>query len=88
MPNAFSPNADNNNDIFRTNGKNVASVSLAIYNRWGQEVYKSETTDLAQGWDGTFKGQDCEVGVYVFYAVATFTDGTEEFVKGNVTLTR
>ena len=88
VPNAFSPNADNNNDIFRTHGKNVASVSLAIYNRWGQEVYKSETTDLAQGWDGTFKGQDCEVGVYVFYAVATFTDGTEEFVKGNVTLSR
>ncbi|MGB1205428.1 MAG: choice-of-anchor L domain-containing protein [Chitinophagales bacterium] len=88
VPNAFSPNADNNNDIFRTHGKNVASVSLAIFNRWGQQVYSSDTEDLAQGWDGTFKGVNCEIGVYVFYAEATFTDGTEEFIKGNVSLVR
>ncbi|OWY22534.1 hypothetical protein C7N43_33055, partial [Sphingobacteriales bacterium UPWRP_1] len=88
IPNAFSPNGDGFNDVFRVSGYNIESVELYIYDRWGNEMYNFTTSDLLQGWDGTKKGVNAELGVYVYYAVATFTDGTQEFVKGNVTLIR
>ena len=88
IPNAFSPNGDNENDIFRVQGLNVTEIELYIYNRWGELVFEDKTTDLAQGWNGKFKDEDCEIGVYVFYAIARFIDGSEEFTKGNVTLIR
>ncbi|OWY25168.1 hypothetical protein BVG80_03630 [Sphingobacteriales bacterium TSM_CSM] len=88
IPNAFSPNGDGFNDIFRVTGYNVAEVEMYIYDRWGNAMYSFTSTDLLQGWDGSKNGVNAELGVYVYYAVATFTDGTQEFVKGNVTLVR
>lgn len=88
IPNAFSPNGDGFNELFRISGLNIAEVELHVINRWGNELYQVETTDLLQGWDGNYKGKPQEVGVYVYYAVITFTDGSEEFYKGNVTLVR
>ncbi|MGB1204560.1 MAG: gliding motility-associated C-terminal domain-containing protein [Chitinophagales bacterium] len=86
IPNAFSPNGDNKNDIFKVKGSNIAEVELHIYNRWGQLVFETKTIELAQGWNGKFKEKECEIGTYVFYVVAKFADGSEEFTKGNVTL--
>ncbi len=85
IPNAFSPNADGVNDIFRISGQNIETVELYIYNRWGQEVYATIGT-LAHGWDGMFNGKFQEIGVYVYYASITFTNGEVETFKGNVTL--
>ncbi|OWY19229.1 hypothetical protein C7N43_22930 [Sphingobacteriales bacterium UPWRP_1] len=87
IPNAFSPNGDGVNDVFRINGSNVELVELFVYNRWGGEVYADSGTP-AIGWDGTFKGVAQELGVYVYYATVTFTNGTEKDFKGNVTLIR
>ncbi|HRI26914.1 MAG TPA: PKD domain-containing protein [Chitinophagales bacterium] len=88
-PNAFSPNGDAVNSLFRLAGFNVAEVQFSVWNRWGQKVYDSGiTTNLSLGWDGTFKGQDCELGVYVFQANIRYTDGSTDWVKGNVTLIR
>ncbi|QQS27780.1 MAG: choice-of-anchor L domain-containing protein [Sphingobacteriales bacterium] len=86
IPNAFSPNGDNTNDIFRLTGLNVESVNLYIYDRWGGQMFQMIGEDIEKGWDGTFKGKNAELGVYVYYAEVTFTDGTSEFFKGNVTL--
>ena len=88
IPNAFSPNGDGNNDIFRVLGLNVAELEVQIYDRWGVQVFEYKTSDLLEGWDGKFKDSDCELGVYVYYAKVTFVDGSEEFTKGNVTLIR
>ncbi|QQS28513.1 MAG: gliding motility-associated C-terminal domain-containing protein [Sphingobacteriales bacterium] len=88
VPNAFSPNEDGVNDEFRatTNGE-VSAFLMQVYNRWGEIVF--ETGNPAEGWDGTFRGELQEIGVYVFYIRYTFEDsGTEQFVKGNVTLVR
>ncbi|OWY25515.1 hypothetical protein C7N43_20140 [Sphingobacteriales bacterium UPWRP_1] len=88
IPNAFSPNADGRNDIFRLVGINIASFELHIYDRWGGNMFSIEDTDIGKGWDGKHKGIDCELGVYVYYAFVTFTDGTTQKLKGNVTLIR
>ncbi|OWY22856.1 hypothetical protein C7N43_05125, partial [Sphingobacteriales bacterium UPWRP_1] len=88
IPNAFSPNGDNVNDVFRLSGLNVQEFELIVHNRWGIQVYSIASTNLAEGWDGTYKGKDQEVGVYGYWAVVTFTDGEEKMFKGNVTLVR
>jgi gliding motility-associated-like protein len=88
IPNAFSPNGDGENDVFRLTGRNIATFELYIYDRWGNEMFAMEDINLNKGWDGTHRGTDCELGVYVYYALVTFTDGTEQLFKGNVTLVR
>jgi gliding motility-associated-like protein len=66
FPNAFSPNDDRTNDIFRiTNGFNLEAYHLVIYNRWGQKVY--ETSNSSKGWDGKVQGKPSEAGAYVWY---------------------
>ncbi|PSJ76097.1 hypothetical protein C7N43_15585 [Sphingobacteriales bacterium UPWRP_1] len=88
IPNAFSPNGDGENDVFRLSGFNVETVNLYIYDRWGGQKFEAINVTIDQGWDGTFKGKNAELGVYVYYAEVTFTDGTTDFFKGNVTLIR
>jgi gliding motility-associated-like protein len=57
---------------------------MAIYNRWGEKVF--ETNNIAQSWDGTYKGYALEIGVYVYYAQYSFVDKPATTVKGNVSL--
>ncbi len=87
IPNAFSPNGDGVNDVFRVTGENIANLQLAIYDRWGQKVFEADG-DLDTGWDGTHNGIDAEIAVYVYYINVTFIDGRKDFFKGNVTLVR
>jgi gliding motility-associated-like protein len=86
IPTAFSPNGDGNNDVFRCILKNVTSIQLDVYNRWGELVF--ETTDLRGAWDGTFKGRKCDMGVYIYYVNAKGINGEQRQFSGNVTLVR
>lgn len=86
IPNAFTPNKDDKNDVLRVRGQFLTSVHLIIFDRWGEKVF--ETNDLNQGWDGTFRGKNCEPGVYVYYLEATCLGELFYFHKGNVTLIR
>ena len=87
LPTAFSPNGDGINDIYRlVNVGEVAAIYLAVYDRWGNLLFESNALDF--GWDGTYKGINSELGVYMYYAKAVFTDGEERIFKGNVTLVR
>lgn len=86
LPNIFSPNADNHNDIFKIRGEGILSVSLVIYSRWGEKVF--ETTDPDIGWNGQFKGEDMNAGVFVYYLKATMINNELIEKQGNVTLVR
>ncbi|NUM50644.1 MAG: gliding motility-associated C-terminal domain-containing protein, partial [Flavobacteriales bacterium] len=87
LPNAFSPNGDGENDLFRVLGADsVAEMELRVFNRWGQQVFYTKQKE--QGWDGTFKGQPAPTGVYAYTLVATLTNGEVITKKGNVTLKR
>jgi gliding motility-associated-like protein len=92
-PNIFSPDDDGNNDFFTlyADAVQVARIrSLRVYSRWGEEMY--ERLDFAPnediGWDGNFKGQKLNPGVFVWQAVVEFIDGQEELFTGDVTLLR
>jgi gliding motility-associated-like protein len=65
VPSAFTPNGDGKNDLFKVLGLEVVDeFNLQIFNRWGQEVFKTEDTE--QGWDGTVGGKNQPVGVYMY----------------------
>lgn len=86
IPNVFSPDGDGTNDVFIVRGAGIKIFDLIIYDRWGEKVFAS--TDAAQGWDGTFRAQDCETGVYYYRLKATLSDGQEIDKGGNITLFR
>lgn len=63
IPNAFSPNNDGTNDIFRAETSyNPECYQMLIYNRWGELVF--ETKDINYGWDGKYLNKDVPQGVY------------------------
>lgn len=86
VPNAFTPNGDDNNDRLFVRGNNITDLLFVVYNRWGEKVF--ETTSLSQGWDGTYKGRPADPAVFVYYLEATCAGGETYFEKGNVTLIR
>ncbi|MGB0390567.1 MAG: PKD domain-containing protein [Salibacteraceae bacterium] len=86
IPNAFSPNGDEENDVYQITGKVVEEIDLKIYNRWGELVF--ETTDPQEGWDGTFNGTDVDPVVFVYNLSVTCIDRREFTKKGNITVIR
>jgi gliding motility-associated-like protein len=86
IPNAFSPNGDGINDVFRiVNITNHQIKELSIYNRYGQRVFYGHHPE--SGWDGTLKGKPCDVGIYYYLLRYSMPDSDKEYViKGDVTL--
>lgn len=84
IPNAFTPNADNTNDIFIPVGYGLSEISLTIFNRWGTVIFKSNGETI--GWDGTSKGKTCEQGVYIYQAEIVTMGGNKVKRTGHVTL--
>lgn len=87
IPNAFSPNGDGVNDVFRPIAIGMKQVNyFKVYNRWGQLVYSS--TNLETGWDGTFKGKPQDPAVYVWIVEGVDYQNKKIAQKGTVTLIR
>ena len=87
MPNAFSPNGDDKNNIFKAKKyQSIVEFDAYIFNRWGQKLY--EWHDPAGGWDGTYKGKDVAQGVYYVLVKAKGADGRRFNIKRDVNLLR
>ena len=94
VPTAFTPNGDGNNDLLVVHGKSNNIVQIAnfrIYDRWGELVYEDfdfQINDTTNGWDGNFRSQAMQAGVYVWYLEVEFLDGSKQGFKGQTTLIR
>jgi gliding motility-associated-like protein len=88
IPTAFSPNGDGVNDVFRIlRTLNIQKLlGFSVYNRWGEQVYS--TNNIDDGWDGSFRNVEQELGVYVWTVEALTKDNEKVLRKGNVTLLR
>lgn len=64
IPTAFSPNGDGINDVFKPTLINFEDYQLEVYNRWGEKIFESDDVNL--GWDGTYKSEQMQNGVYLF----------------------
>jgi gliding motility-associated-like protein len=88
MPTAFTPNGDGLNDGFgMINTGAISAYRLEIYNRWGEQVFK--TTNRQQRWDGQFKGKQAAPGSYIW--ILSYTKNNEPVpvnAKGTVQLIR
>ncbi len=89
IPNVFTPNGDNLNDVFTLIEPLalpcVEDFDFRIFNRWGREVYRSTLKNLH--WDGTFEGGDVSDGVYFYVTSGQY--GLQQFqYKSFLTLSR
>lgn len=93
IPNAFSPDGSGLNDGFTiySDFTVVEIASLKIFDRWGNLVFDRAgfpSNDESLGWDGTFKGEPMNTGVFVYLAEIQFTDNTTEQFSGDLLLLR
>ena len=90
LPNTFTPNGDNTNDNLRLRSVvEIEDVELMIFNRWGEEVYRTRNyIEASKGWDGTYRGKQLPPDVYGFWLRAVCPNGEELIKQGNVTLLR
>lgn len=88
LPDAFTPNGDGRNDVFRPVLRcPFFSFSLRIVNRWGQSVFTS--FDPGRGWDGNFGGQSADAGVYFYECrMEPFSGAATQIKSGTITLIR
>lgn len=88
MPNAFSPNGDGINDIYKAKDgyQSIIEFHAYIFNRWGQKLY--EWDDPAGGWDGKYNGKDVKQGVYFVLVKAKGADGRTFNIRRDVNLLR
>lgn len=91
IPNVFSPNGDQKNDVFGVDGIGFQDFRMEIYDRWGLKMY--ETTSIQKGWNG---GLDNATGSKVpdgtYFYIITFKDRCADDTlaehHGHVTLVR
>jgi len=94
VPNVFTPNEDGANDLFTIYAKpgSVSKViSLQVFDRWGEAMIALKDfmpNSPTIGWDGSYKGNPMNPGVYVWVAEIEFIDGQREIFKGDVTVVR
>ena len=99
IPSGFSPgNGDGNNDFFGIYGDPTVVTeikSFLVFDRWGEVIFENynfpvwvddQTIQPENGWDGTFRGQKLNSGVYVYMIEAEFFDGLIEIYKGDITI--
>lgn len=84
FPTAFSPNNDNNNDVFGPVNfcLEIVSISFRVYNRFGQELFAGTNTS----WDGTYKNEIVPLDNFIWYATYTYADGSIKDAHGNVVI--
>lgn len=86
MPNAFTPNGDGKNDVFRIPpGVSLKLQEFSIYNQWGAKVFSTENSN--KGWNGTIRGEQQPTGVYV-YIIKGFNENGNIFLKDSFMLIR
>jgi gliding motility-associated-like protein len=84
VPNAFSPNVDGINDFLKVHHRGIKEFQMSVYNRWGEKIFY--TSDIDEGWNGTYGNQPVTVGVYVWSIRYAKTDGSVRTQSGNVSV--
>lgn len=88
IPNAFSPNSDGLNDLFRVHSTcEISDFHMFIFNRWGEELFESDNITI--GWDGTKNGTPCPGDVYVYkivYKIVVTPDSDKEQMEAGTVM--
>ncbi len=85
IPNLFTPNQDQRNDVLKIYGlEEVSHFTFMIYNRSGNLVYESSDINevTTQGWDGTKKGKPQPNGVYYWKITGAYKNENTVYLNG------
>lgn len=92
IPNVFNPASSIDPVFYISGGSDVMSIeSFLIFDRWGTLVFEQKDfspNDPANGWDGMFRGDLLNPGVFVYQVKVKFIDGQVMLYKGDLTLVR
>lgn len=92
VPDAFQPGSGDNGFFSVFSDAGIQSVrNFSVFDRWGNALFSRPdlpTNDPTAGWDGYFRGQAMQPGVYVYYFEVAWPDGTKEVYRGDVTILR
>ncbi len=93
IPNTFTPDGNGINDLFHAKAENIEAFNMKIFDRWGNLIF--ESNNINKGWDGNYKGNNCQMDVYVWSIEYNDPDGlanpsetTGHKLTGRVTLLR
>lgn len=86
IPNTFTPDGDRYNNYFQASTINIASLSIQIFNRWGELVFTSDEVDFS--WDGYYNGKIIRDGTFVWSLTYKTHGGVEDELRGHVTVLR
>ncbi len=88
VPNAFTPDGDGINDVFKAVGTDIVMFKMEIFNRWGELIFSS--ANIHDGWNGSMMGNDYFVpaDIYPYKIVAHEKYGNVFELDGHVTLIR
>ena len=86
IPNSFSPNNDGKNEFFFGKGFGFTNYVLSIFDRWGEKIFVSNDPEI--GWDGTCKGVESAIDVYVYQISIVDIFNEPHTYNGRVTLVR
>lgn len=94
VPTGFTPNGDGRNDILfvlSREGLQAEINTFRIFDRWGEQVFERkdlQPNEPADGWDGSFRGQLLQPGVYLWQVELTYPDGLRDAFQGHTNLIR
>ena len=90
IPQAFSPNADNTNDVFSLySDSGLQSISnLLIFDRNGNPMFEGKNLQAGEGWNGNVNTKPAAAGIYIFLADVLYDDNVERKLKGTFMLFR
>lgn len=86
IPNAFSPNDDGINDMWKVSYRSLLDFHCWIFDRNGHQLF--EFTDPSSGWDGKHNGKTVSPGVYYYVITATGSDGKRYKQSGDINIIR
>ena len=86
VPNAFTPNGDGHNDFFVIRGEEIVKFKLRIFDRWGLQLFYSESMDLQ--WDGKYHGGIVQIDTYVWNIEFEDSWGRIGKLQGHVSVIR
>ncbi len=86
IPNSFTPNYDELNDVFLVYGQGIIQFEMLIFDRWQHQIFSS--TDQQKGWDGTYRGKIVKNDSYIYVINYKTYDGKKHTKTGFVAVVR
>ena len=86
VPNSFTPNNDGQNDFFQGYGTSVIDYEMKIFDRWGSNIFTTESYDAP--WNGSMGTTPVQSDVYVYKIKVTDYSGKKHEYVGKVSVAR